>query len=426
MRDADLGWPRGTTAILDEVFRLGLARSDGWQVSCEGQEEAAFALAARIYKRGVEVQFVGKPKAEQTIVNGRYDIEVARQMVIDMTSVTMASPNFYVVDRQLANAWPHLQGLDPAYFFSPSEPAKNLGSVARMIEAWKNKGSHARWVIFGGGITGDVAGFAAALCGAEFEFHPTTLLAMVDACVGGKTGVNYPPFGKNQVGLFAFPAHVTVNPSWLESLRSEDFKAGLSECWKHVFLSGDADLFNAMQGVRTFEDISLEMLAALVRIKAQVVEKDPYELNLRATLNFGHTLAHALESVSHAHAPASPLSHGQAVAVGMVFAAELSVINSGLSRAACDQIIGALLDAGCLINQTSLETRLGVPVRDVWPQLLQAFSQDKKASAGQTRWVLLRDIGDPDPGENGSYGLVVPDETLLPCWQRTQDLLVRA
>src|SRR5256714_7172508 len=177
----------------------------------------------------------------------------------------------------------------------------------------------------GGGVIGDMAGFVAAtvLRGVPFVQVPTTLLAMVDASVGGKTGVNHST-GKNLIGAFHQPIAVFIDPEVLRTLPERELRGGLAECIKHDIIR-DSDGFarlekNIARALSLDLDYLAELVAHNVAIKARVVEADPFEKGERAHLNFGHTFGHAIETVSH-----YSYSHGECVALGMVAAAKLAM-----------------------------------------------------------------------------------------------------
>jgi 3-dehydroquinate synthase len=236
---------------------------------------------------------------------------------------------------------------------------------------------------FGGGVVGDMTGFAAAtlLRGVPFIQFPTTLLAMVDASVGGKTGIDH-ACGKNLIGMFHQPRAVLIDPEMLITLPERELVGGLAECIKHDIIR-DAGHF-AMLGeiVPLCLQRNIPALAALiahnVQIKARVVEADPMEKGERAHLNFGHTFGHAIESVSH-----FSYSHGEAVGLGMVAAARAAVMLGMLGQADADAIIVAItqahLPAGALRCDPS--------------QCAAATAFDKKVAGKKVRFVLPDHIG---------------------------------
>jgi 3-dehydroquinate synthetase len=228
-----------------------------------------------------------------------------------------------------------------------------------------------------------MAGFAAAtyMRGVRFAQVPTSLLAMVDASVGGKTGVDLPQ-GKNLVGAFKQPALVLIDPEVLTTLDPAEFRSGMAEVLKHGILS-DAALFEALeQGPPVDEGalrLELPQLVRALRDKVEVVEADPFEGGRRATLNLGHTVGHALERLSDYE-----LRHGEAVACGLVAAARLA---EALGRAAFG-LAGRI--AAALANWGLPTTLPPYPI----DALLDAMTHDKKKHRGRLRWILPRRIGE--------------------------------
>jgi 3-dehydroquinate synthase len=233
-------------------------------------------------------------------------------------------------------------------------------------------------VALGGGVVGDVAGFAAAtyMRGLPLVQVPTTLLAMVDSSVGGKTGVDLPA-GKNLVGAFKQPALVVIDPALLATLPAADFRAGLAEVVKAAVI-GDPDLFERLETGQL--DLPW-LIRQAVAVKVAVVEADPYEQGQRAVLNLGHTFGHAFEVLSDYQLP-----HGEAVAMGMVVAARLAA-DLGRCSPEVGQRIVKLLD------------RLGLPttVPDYDPEAVwTAMTSDKKKRGSRIRFVLPLNIGQVD------------------------------
>lgn len=239
----------------------------------------------------------------------------------------------------------------------------------------------------GGGVIGDMTGFAAAswLRGINFVQVPTSLLAMVDASVGGKTGVNHPQ-GKNLIGAFYQPKLVLMDPQVLNTLPEREFRAGMAEVIKYGVI-WDRPLFEELaqaEGLGSFQAIAPALLQTILirscEAKAAVVSQDEREGGIRAILNYGHTLGHAVESLTHY----GQFVHGEAVAIGMVLAGELAV-QLGLWTAA-EQA-----------QQLALIERAGLPVHI--PQdldlegILQCLQSDKKVKAGKVRFVLPTTLG---------------------------------
>jgi 3-dehydroquinate synthase len=241
-------------------------------------------------------------------------------------------------------------------------------------------------VALGGGVVGDLAGFVAAtyLRGIAFVQVPTTLLAQVDSSVGGKVGVNLKA-GKNLVGAFYQPRLVLCDLDTLGTLPKREFRAGLAEVIKYGIIY-DAGLFRRLERdldklLRRDADTLSAVIARCCEIKAKVVQQDETEGGLRAILNFGHTIGHGLEAISHY----GKYLHGEAISIGQVAAAELSARVLGLSREQVARI-------------TALFRRAGLPIEArLTPgqqrKLLGAMQLDKKVSGGEIKFVLARRIG---------------------------------
>ncbi len=266
------------------------------------------------------------------------------------------------------------------------ERYKQLSTVARVYDALirANADRASTLITFGGGVIGDLAGFAAAsyLRGIALVHVPTTLLAQVDSSIGGKVGVNH-PLGKNLIGAFYQPLTVVVDPSVLSTLVRREFRAGLYEVIKYGMTSSPA-LFDAvLTGRRAIFAKDPAALAAIIgescRIKAEVVAADEKESGLRRILNFGHTAGHALEAITKYRR----FRHGEAVGYGMLVAAQLAV-----SR-------GMLADSDRL-KLAALIASLGPlpPIGDLTlTQMLEPMQHDKKMVAGTLHFVLPTAIG---------------------------------
>ncbi|WP_049622279.1 3-dehydroquinate synthase [Frateuria defendens] len=283
------------------------------------------------------------------------------------------------------------QGLDgvrwSSFLIDDGEAHKTFANVGRALEALAALGAtrDACVIALGGGVVGDLAGFSAAcwMRGIDFIQMPTTLLAMVDSSVGGKTGVNLPA-GKNLVGAFHQPRAVVADIDTLDTLPAREYRTGLAEVVKGAAI-GDPAFFAWLEAhagaLAAREDAALvEAIARKVRYKAGVVARDETEQGERALLNLGHTFGHALETAGHY----TTLLHGEGVAVGMVLAAQLSE-RLGMSAAADTQRLLRLLDA--------LGLPTAVPAGYDPQQLLELMRLDKKNTAGTLRLILWRGIG---------------------------------
>ncbi len=280
-------------------------------------------------------------------------------------------------------------GFEPAICMVPEgEQHKTLATVASLYDQFLAAGLDRSSPILalGGGVVGDMAGFAAAtyLRGAPFVQLPTSLLAMVDASVGGKTGVDLPQ-GKNLVGAFKQPQVVIMDTATLTTLPSDEFRSGLAEIVKHGII-GAPQLFAQLEHEGPVS--LLQLVADAVRVKIEIVEEDPFEAGRRALLNLGHTFGHALELVSE-----FSLRHGEAVAIGMVAAASMAVELGRCDAALADRI-------------THLLDRLGLPVAAPGfnvDAVLAAMSHDKKRAGKKLRFIIPEALGTvtmiDDPGE---------------------------
>lgn len=239
-------------------------------------------------------------------------------------------------------------------------------------------------VALGGGVIGDMGGFAAAsyMRGIRFVQVPTTLLAQVDSSVGGKTGINH-PLGKNMVGAFYQPVAVEIDTDVLATLPAREISAGLAEVIKYGLII-DADFFAwCEQHVEALRALDPQAITYAIQrsceLKAQVVSQDERESGLRAILNFGHTFGHAIE----AGLGYGEWLHGEAVGCGMVQAAELSALVLGLPSASVERVRALVQGIGCPIQPPGMAVAR-------WLELMQV---DKKTEGGQLRFVLLPEIG---------------------------------
>ncbi len=325
---------------------------------------------------------------------GRADLVVphlAGRQVLVVTNEVVAP---LYLERVLAA----FEGLETATVVLPDgEAHKNLESLTQVFDALLEH-RHARdttVVALGGGVVGDLAGFAAATYqrGVAFVQLPTTLLAQVDSSVGGKTGVNHPR-GKNMIGAFHQPSCVLADTDTLATLDDRQLRAGVAEVIKYGLIR-DLDFFlwleDHLEGVLRDADALATAIERSCRNKAQVVASDERETGVRALLNLGHTFGHAIETgVGYGE-----WLHGEAVAAGMCLAADLSARRGWLAPTDRERVRALVARAGL---PTHPPASLGVD------RFLDLMAVDKKVRGGRLRLVLLRDIGEAvltdefDPG----------------------------
>lgn len=267
----------------------------------------------------------------------------------------------------------------------PGEDHKTLADCLPVYDRLLRHGMERGTTLIGlgGGVVTDMAGFIAAtiLRGVPLVQAPTTLLAMVDASVGGKTGVNH-AVGKNLIGAFYQPSLVLIDAAVLRSLPPRELRGGLAECIKHDVIR-DAGGFARLErdigrALALDVDYLADLVAHNVAIKARVVEADPFERGERAHLNFGHTFGHAIETVSRYE-----YSHGESVALGMAAASRLAVELKMLDEASQRRIINVIQRAGLPAGGLALDV----------DEVVDAMAFDKKVKSGKLRFVLPDRIG---------------------------------
>ena len=298
-----------------------------------------------------------------------------------------ASKVFILTDENVAPFWfPEVEywlGCENAVeiILRSGEQYKNLQTVQRI---WKTLMKHhadrnALLINLGGGVITDLGGFAASTYkrGIRFINIPTTLLAMVDAAIGGKTGIDFGG-GKNQIGTFAEAEDVLVDPVFLSTLPQRELLSGMAEMLKYGFIA-DADLLNV--NLENYQDYILRC----GEIKRQIVAEDPTEKGLRKVLNFGHTMGHAIES--HCLSTNCPFLHGEAVALGMGAALWLSEKKLGLD-------VSVLQDFENQLSMLLSEAEINLSEADVEP-ILGYLVHDKKNKGEKSQFVLLEAVGKP-------------------------------
>ena len=388
---ASLPWHIDTTELsLDEVVRrvLALARARVLPVCHPGGTYRVRIGRGMRHHVGGALRAAGTPAGTS----------------IALVSNDVVAP-LYIAQVQRSLSTAHLRPF--SCIIPDGEDHKTLDTVASLYNQFLGGGLDRSGLVLslGGGVTGDIAGFAASsfMRGVPFAQVPTTLLAMVDAGVGGKTGVDLPQ-GKNLVGAFKQPVVVAVDPEVLSTLAAQEVRSGMAEVIKHGII-GAPDLFVQLEAaapepaseVPLGVPLTSEQLASALRVKIDIVEEDPYERGQRAVLNLGHTVGHALETLS-----SFQLRHGEAVSIGIVTAARISVALGHADSRMAERIESVLAS-------------WGLPVRCVGPQLgpfpadriWQATAHDKKRRQGAARWVLPRAIGDVTVREDVPQNVVL-------------------
>lgn len=270
------------------------------------------------------------------------------------------------------------------------ESGERNKTIEVCLNVWRVLGElgadrHSLLINLGGGVITDMGGFIAATFkrGIAFVNVPTTLLAQIDASVGGKTGVDLDGL-KNEVGIFANPKELFIFPGFLRSLPRREMLSGFAEAFKHGLVA-DVDYWQKLITVNIADDVSWdEIILRSIRLKSEIVENDPFETGKRKVLNFGHTVGHALESLFLEGGEAS-LLHGEAVAAGMICEAWMSNQLAGLKENELEEITQTLLQHYGGINVNSLDDH----------RLIELMRHDKKNENGVIYFTLLDAIGKP-------------------------------
>ncbi|MCA9395926.1 MAG: 3-dehydroquinate synthase [Candidatus Omnitrophica bacterium] len=285
-------------------------------------------------------------------------------------------------------------GIHAKTFIAPatqkSEQMKSFSSLRKLLEKvadWECAGEGLFFIALGGGVVGDLTGFAASVYkrGVPFIQIPTTLTAQVDSSIGGKNAIDL-PCGKNLIGTIYQPKFVLIDPDYLKTLSTEFFFDGMAEVIKYAMIM-DEKLFRYLEKysdkvIDRSDDALERIITNSCRIKAQIVSKDTMDTKgIRAVLNFGHTIGHAIEAAGGYQG----YSHGQAVAVGMLLAAELSLDLNVMSNRA---VVGKLRK---LLSTYSLPQTIPSSIKII--PLLNALLYDKKRIGGKNRFILIKDIG---------------------------------
>jgi 3-dehydroquinate synthase len=342
--------------------------------------------------------------------NGKYDVLCGRGVLLELPRVvSRVRPDGAVFVISSARVWRHWgtrverlvgDAWRATILIDDGETAKNLSTVEKACRDLVRAGADRRALIVavGGGVVGDVAGFVAASYarGIALIHVPTTVVAQVDSAIGGKTGVNLPE-GKNLMGAFYPPKGVVADPGLLSSLPPRDFRSGIYEIVKYGVI-GDAKLFHFLEGklekvLRRERAVLAYVIERSIAQKARVVSEDEHESGVREILNFGHTFAHALESVTRYRT----FLHGEAVGWGMIAAARLAVEKGMLSPRDEERIAKVIARVGPLPAWPSIPPA----------QFIAAMQADKKTRAGRLRFVLPERIGQVKCGVEAEEEMLV-------------------
>lgn len=338
----------------------------------------------------------------------KYPIYIGKnllQKASEMLHTETYSSVVIITDEYLAKNW--VEKLTQTFKMKPHVIVLKQGEQSKTIETvqtiWKKLldfGCDRKSLVinFGGGVIGDMGGFAAStyMRGIDFVQIPTTLLSAVDASVGGKTGIDFADI-KNIIGTFQQPAAILVDTEVLETLPEREFLSGFAEMIKQGLIQ-DKEYFYTVTAKKPREFSSDELVNIMEKscqLKANLVMQDEKEAAERKILNFGHTIGHAIESLSWD--TEMPLRHGEAVNIGMIAETQLSNIIGLLSDAETDEIVTALHKTGLPVSVEHLNVKL----------IVNKIVKDKKNTAGQIKWVLLKHIG------KAVYDQTIEDEKIV-------------
>jgi 3-dehydroquinate synthase len=391
-----LAGPHADERVRELLERRAFAYSRFPQLATDGKEAAqvaaeALALSEQLGRDGRWRERLVS-QIDVSYSAGRYPIYVGRGLLRQLPALHLQSEQAVVVsDDHVAPLYgSQLAGFEraPVITFPAGEANKNLATVAELYRRFLAAGLERQGMVLalGGGVVGDVAGFAAAtyLRGVDLVHCPTSLLAMVDASIGGKSGVDLPE-GKNLVGAFKQPRAVVADLRTLDTLPGREFACGMAETIKHALI-GRPELLERLEGAphrgpadRPPLELQLAIVEAIL-VKRVVVEADPFEAGPRLVLNLGHTFAHGIEQ-----ATGYGVRHGEAVAIGLVAAARLSA-----ALGYCDPRLPEQIEALLRAHWLPVKMPPGLVAADV----LQAMGADKKRRGGRLHYVLLRAAGD--------------------------------
>ena len=325
-----------------------------------------------------------------------YDVMIDADYIAELKSLAEGRARVAIIfSESMKDRIPQFDSGDSEFLYLPIPDGEAGKSIATLNQAWNWLGAAGFTrsdliVGIGGGAVTDFAGYLAAswLRGLDWIAIPTTVAGMVDAAVGGKTGINS-DYGKNLIGAFHSPLAVLIDSTWLVTLSDRDFSAGLAEVIKCGFIA-DGKILQLVEGknlsdLRTSHELVIDLIERSVAVKAQVVSGDFKESFDREILNYGHTFGHAVELLSR-----YSLRHGECVAIGMAFIANLSEQLQLITPQVRDRHLNILSGLGLPVSFPAAE----------WPELYAAMKLDKKSRGNMVRFVVITDIGKTQRLEN--------------------------
>ncbi len=353
--------------------------------------------------KALNISYTGNAASNILVGNGVLDSKQFRNAVSNREVVLIAdsTPLELYESMLIEKIRPVVRSLH-TLFVEASEEKKSAHTWQRLIHSMLDAGFTRDTLLigFGGGITLDVAGFVAAtyMRGIEFVSIPTTLLAQVDAAIGGKTGINT-RFGKNLIGAFHLATHVFCEPKFLETLSRQDVLNGIAETIKHAAIASE-ELFERLETITEEEFLTEDIIAASASIKANIINNDLQELGMRKILNFGHTAGHAIEQALDFTIP-----HGQAVAAGML-------IECNIAQHMLDANVDDLNRIRSLVSKFELANFELPPFENC----LAFMKLDKKNRNRKVHFSLPLAIGQM-AAKNEGYTVEVPIEIVQQCWR---------
>lgn len=269
--------------------------------------------------------------------------------------------------------------------FPYGEKNKNISTCESIWNQLSKLGADRNSLIInlGGGVVSDLGGFIAStfMRGIKFINIPTTLLSMVDASIGGKTGVDLNNL-KNQIGVINNPSMIVVDPVFLKTLPQDEIKSGFSEMIKHALISG-LDYWNSIKSVELKNLYAGNIFYNSIVIKTEIVDKDPYEKKIRKILNYGHTIGHAIESFCLTSDNHKELTHGHSIAIGMILEGYISTVKLNFDKHQNNAIKNLLLSNFEIIKFSSNDIE----------EIIKLMRFDKKNNKGELNFILLKEIG---------------------------------